>query len=447
MDTDIILEILILIILLLLSAFFSSAETAFTTVSSIRMRTLAEDGDRRAAKVLKIKEQSPKMLSAILIGNNVVNLSASALTTTIVIHLSGGIATAIATGLLTVLILIFGEISPKTIAMVRAEKLAKAYAPFLYVIMIVLTPVIIAINFLAGLILRLFGIKKGTTVEPITEDELRTIVDVSQENGIIENEERDIIQKLFDFTDAKVQEVMVPRNHMTYTDVTVGYDELIELFRESHFSRIPVCEENTDDVVGIIYLKDLVFFEDKGHFSARDVMREPFYTYENKNTADLLAEMREASISIAIVLDEYGATAGMISLEDLLEEIVGDIHDEYDENEEADISVEGEREYLIRGAANLEDVCEELSLPFKSEDSDSVGGYLLELLGHVPAEGEQVTTETGYTLSVDKMEGRSISAVRLLIPEKEEETEEAEDKEEQKEEQKQSEKNGVESKN
>ena len=438
MDTSIILEILILVILLMLSAFFSSAETAFTTVSRIRMRTLAEDGDRRAAKVLKIKDQGNKMLSAILIGNNVVNLSASALTTTIAIHLQGGIATAIATGILTLLILIFGEISPKTIAMARAEKLSKAYAPFLYVIMIVLTPLIIAINFLAGAFLRLFGIKEGAKGESITEDELRTIVDVSQENGIIENEERDIIQKLFDFTDAKVQEVMVPRNHMTYTDVTVGYDELFELFRESGFSRLPVCEENTDDVVGIIYLKDLVFFEDKGHFSAREVMREPFYTYENKNTAELLAQMREASISIAIVLDEYGAPAGMISLEDLLEEIVGDIHDEYDENEEADISEVGEREYLIRGAANLEDVCEELSLPFKSEDSDSVGGYLLELLGHVPEEGEEVTTENGYVLSVDKMEGRSISEVRLLIPEREEEIEEEEEKTEEKEEPKES---------
>lgn len=442
LDTNIVLEILVLIILLLLSAFFSSAETAFTTVSRIRMRTLSEDGDKRAAKVLKIKDQGSKMLSAILIGNNVVNLSASALTTTIVMHVSGGIATAIATGILTLLILIFGEISPKTIAMVRAEKLAKSYASFLYAIMIILTPVIIAINFLSGLFLRLFGIKEGAKVESITEDELRTIVDVSQENGIIENEERDIIQKLFDFTDAKVQEVMVPRNHMTYTDVTVGYDELFELFRNSHFSRLPVCEENTDDVVGIIYLKDLVFFEDRGHFSARDVMREPFYTYENKNTAELLAEMREASISIAIVLDEYGATAGMISLEDLLEEIVGDIHDEYDENEEEDFRLVKEREYLIRGAANLEDVCEELSLPFKSEDSDSVGGYLLELLGHVPEEGEQVTTEDGYVLSVDKMEGRSISAVRLLIPEKEEKMEEGDDKEEQKEEQKQSVKTG-----
>ncbi len=431
LDTNIILEILVLIVLLLLSAFFSSAETAFTTVSRIRMRTLAEDGDKRAAKVLKIKDQGPKMLSAILIGNNVVNLSASALTTTIVMHVSGGVATAIATGILTLLILIFGEISPKTIAMVRAEKLAKNYASFLYAIMVVLTPVIIAINFLSGLFLRLFGIKEGAKVEPITEDELRTIVDVSQENGIIENEERDIIQKLFDFTDAKVQEVMVPRNHMTYTDVTVGYDELFELFRNSHFSRLPVCEENTDDVVGIIYLKDLVFFEDRGHFSARDVMREPFYTYENKNTAELLAEMRAASISIAIVLDEYGATAGMISLEDLLEEIVGDIHDEYDENEEEDIRLVKEREYLIRGAANLEDVCEELTLPFKSEDSDSVGGFLLELLGHVPEEGEEVRTEGGYVLSVDKMEGRSISVVRLLIPEKEEETEQGEGKEEE----------------
>ena len=290
--------------------------------------------------------------------------------------------------------------------------------------MTVLTPLIIAINFLSGLVLRLFGIKERVSEEPITEDELRTIVDESQENGIIENEERDMIQKLFDFTDAKVQEVMVPRNHMTATDVTVGYDELMELFRESHYSRLPVCEEDSDNVVGILYLKDLVFYEDKGHFSARQVMREPFFTYEQKNTAELLAEMREASISIAVVLDEYGATAGLISLEDLLEEIVGEIHDEYDADDEEDIRPVGDREYLIRGAANLEDVSEELSLPFHSEDSDSVGGYLLELLGHVPEEGEEVTTEDGYSLCVDKMEKQSIVTVRLVVPEKpEEETE------------------------
>lgn len=431
MDSDTVIEIIILVILLLLSAFFSSAETALTTVSRIRMRTLAEDGDKRAARVLKVKDHSSKMLSAILIGNNVVNLSASALTTTLAIRLTGGsTATGIATGVLTLLILIFGEISPKTLASARAEKLSMAYAPVIFALMTVLTPVIAVVNFLSSLFLRLFGIKEGIGAEPLTEDELRTIVDVSQENGIIENEERDIIQKLFDFTDAKAQEVMVPRNHMTYTDVTVGYDELFEIFRESHFSRLPVCEENSDNVVGIIYLKDLVFYEDKGHFSARDVMREPFFTYENKNTADLLAEMREASISIAIVLDEYGATAGMISLEDLLEEIVGDIHDEYDANEEADIRVAGLREYLIRGAANLEDVCEELSLPFKSEDSDSFGGYLLELLGHVPEEGEEVTTEDGYRLSVDKMEMRSIAWVRLWVPEPKEAAEETEKEEE-----------------
>lgn len=419
MDSDIVIEIIILIILLLLSAFFSSAETALTTVSRIRMRTLAEDGDKRAALVLKVKDQGPKMLSAILIGNNIVNLSASALTTSLVISLFGGVATGIATGVLTLLILIFGEISPKTIATFRAERLSKTYAPVIYALIIVLTPVIFAVNFLSGLFLRLFGIRGGVQNEAITEDELRTIVDESQENGVIENEEREIIQKVFDFTDAKAQEVMVPRNHMTSTDVTVGYDELLELFRESHFSRIPVTEEETDNVVGIIYLKDLIFYEDKGHFTARDIMREPFFTYENKNTAELLKDMRAASISIAIVLDEYGATAGMISLEDLLEEIVGEIRDEYDANEEEDIRELSENTYLIRGAANLENVCEKLSLPFKSEDSDSFGGYLLELLGHVPEEGEEAKTEDGYLLSVEKMESKSIVSVRLVVPEKE----------------------------
>ncbi len=419
MDPDLWLKIVILIALLALSAFFSSAETALTTVNLIRMRTLAAEGNRRSALVLKIHEKNTKMLSAILVGNNVVNLSASALTTGIVVRLFGSVAAGVATGILTFLILIFGEIIPKTAASLRADRLSMAYAPVIYGLMVVLTPVIFAINHISRFFLFLFRINPDAGKEAMTEEELKTIVDVSEEQGIIENEEREIIHNLFEFTDTEAKEVMVPRIHMTFASVEAGYDEIFEIFRESGYSRLPVYEESKDHVIGVVYLKDLVFYEDKGHFSVRDICREPFMTFEHKNTAELLAEMRTASISIAIVLDEYGDTAGMVSLEDLLEEIVGEIHDEYDEAEAEDVTRLNDREYRIRGAANLDDVCDKLKLPFASEDSDSIGGFVIELLGHVPEEGEQVSAGEGYVFTVEKMELRSIETIRLSMPEEE----------------------------
>ncbi|MBQ7507268.1 MAG: HlyC/CorC family transporter [Lachnospiraceae bacterium] len=416
MDSDVWLRCIILAVLLLLSAFFSSAETALTTVNLIRMRTFAEEGNKRSALVLKIHEQNTKMLSAILVGNNVVNLSASALTTGLVVCLFGSIAAGVATGILTFLILIFGEIVPKTAASLRADKLSMLYAPVIYGLMVVLTPVIFAINQLSRLVLLLFRINPDAKKEAMTEEELKTIVDVSEEQGVIENEERQIIRNLFDFTEAEAKEVMVPRIHMTFVPVEASYDEIFEVFRESGYSRLPVYEGSKDKVIGILYLKDLVFYEDKGHFSARSICRDPYMTFEHKNTAELLAEMRTASISIAIVLDEYGVTAGMVSLEDLLEEIVGEIHDEYDAAEEEDITRLSPGKVRLKGTANLESISEELKLPFSSEDSDSVGGFVIELLGHVPKEGEQVVTEDGYRFTVERMELRSIDRLLLEFP-------------------------------
>ena len=416
MDSDIWLRIILIVILLALSCFFSSAETALTTASFIRMRTLAQEGKKRAALVLKIREQNSKMLSVILIGNNVVNLSASALTTALIVRVFGTVWAGVATGVLTFLILIFGEIVPKTAAAERSEQLSMHYAPVIYVLMIILTPVVFAVNGISGLILRLFGINPEDRAEEVTEEELKTMVDVSEEQGVIENEERAIIRNVFDFTDSEAKEVMVPRIDMTFVPVEASYDEIFEVFRESGYSRLPVYEESKDHIIGVIYLKDLVFFEDKGHFSCRKICREPFMTYEHKNTAELLEEMRTASISIAIVLDEYGDTAGMISMEDLLEEIVGEIRDEYDAGEEADIEKVKEGEYLLRGGSNLEDVCEKLNLPFKSDDSDTVGGFVLELLGHVPEEGEKAETEEGFVFTVEKMDLRKLELLRLTFP-------------------------------
>lgn len=401
----------------MLSAFFSSAETALITVNRIRMRTLAEDGNKRAATVLRITDNSGKMLSAILIGNNIVNLSASSLATSLAIKIWGSVGAGIATGILTVLILIFGEISPKTLATVNSEKLALTYANVIEVLMKILTPVIFIINKLANRICKLFGVDPNADTQKMTEEELRTIVDVSKESGVIESEEHTMINNVFDFGDAQAKEVMIPRIDMTFAQVDSSYDELIQIFQEDKFTRLPVYEDTTDNVIGILNMKDLLLCHDKDHFSVRDIMREPYFTYEHKNTAELFMEMRKSSISLAIVLDEYGATAGLITLEDLLEEIVGEIRDEYDTDEEDPIVQLSDREYMVLGSTNLEDLCDEIGLNFTSEDYDTIGGYLIGLLDHLPEKNEVIITDDDVLLRVEQMDKNRIEKIYIKKPE------------------------------
>ena len=314
MDSGDALQLGVLVILIALSAFFSSAETALTTVNKIRLLSLAEQGDKRAERVLKIKENTPKMLSAILIGNNIVNLSASSLSTTLTIRLFGNAAVGIATGIITLLILIFGEITPKSMASYHAESMALAYSTVIHVLIKILTPVIWVINLLSGLVLKLGRVDATKQTNAMTEHELRTIVDVSHENGVIESDERQMIYNVFDFGDSQAKDIMVPRVDMVCIDINSSYDEILEVFREEHFTRLPVYEENPDNVVGIINVKDLLLLDSKDSFRVKDVMREPYFTYEYKKTSELMVEMRQDSINLTIVLDEYGATVGMITL-------------------------------------------------------------------------------------------------------------------------------------
>ena len=395
LDSSDVIQLIVIIVLLLLSAFFSSAETALTTSNKIRLRSMAEEGNKRAKKVLEITDDSGKMLSAILIGNNIVNLSSASLATTLATKIFGSAGAGIATGILTVLVLIFGEISPKTFATIHADKISLAYAGVISGLMKLLTPIIIIINKLALGFLILLRVDASGAQNTMTEDELRTIVDVSHEEGVIETEEREMINNVFDFGDAQAKEIMVPRIDMTFADINSSYYELLEIFREDKYTRLPVYEDSTDNVVGIINMKDLLLYEDKEHFSIRNIMRKPYYTYEHKNTAELLLEMRKSSINIAIVLDEYGATAGLITLEDLLEEIVGEIRDEYDMDEEDPIQKINDLEYIVQGSLNLNTLHDMLDLELVSEDYDSIGGYLIGLLDHLPKVGESITTPEG----------------------------------------------------
>ncbi len=416
MDSGDVIQFIIIVILLMLSAFFSSAETALTTSNKLRLRSMADEGDKRAKKALEITDDSGKMLSAILIGNNIVNLSSASLATTLATRIFGNAGAGIATGILTVLVLIFGEISPKTFATIHADKISLAYAGVISGLMKLLTPAIFVINKLALGFLILLRVDASGAQNTMTEDELRTIVDVSHEEGVIETEEREMINNVFDFGDAQAKEVMVPRIDMTFADINSTYYELLEIFREDKFTRLPVYEDTTDNVVGIINMKDLLLYEDKEHFSIRNIMRKPYYTYEHKNTAELLLEMRKSSINIAIVLDEYGVTAGLITLEDLLEEIVGEIRDEYDIDEEDHIQKVNELEYMVQGSTNLNDLRDMLNLELVSEDYDSIGGYLIGLLDHLPTAGESITTPEGVYFRVEDMEKNRIHKIFVRLP-------------------------------
>ena len=422
MDSGQALQIFIVLGLLALSAFFSSSETAMMAVNKIRIRNLADAGLSSAQTLMKVLDNQPKMLSAILIGNNIVNISASSLSTIVVTRAFGDMYVGVGTGILTLLVLIFGEITPKTSATLYSETMALRFAKPIYMIMQVLTPVIFIVDKLSQGVLRLLHVDPNKKQDAITEDELRTIVEVSHEEGVIESDEKKMIYNVFDFGDSVAKDIMVPRIDMTFIDVNATFSEVIEVFREVKYTRYPVYEETTDNVIGIINIKDLLLTENQKKFCIRDYLREPLYTYEFKKTAELMVELRKTQNNIAIVLDEYGATAGLITLEDMLEEIVGEIRDEYDEDEEDLIRRIGPREYVVEAAMKLDDLNDQLGLDLESEDYDSIGGFIIGLLDHLPEEGEEVTHKN-LRLVVDQVDRNRIDKIHLYIQEEETEPE------------------------
>ena len=417
------IQLVVLVILLALSAFFSSAETALTTVNRLRVRALVDDGDTRAITLSKVIDDPGKLLSAILIGNNIVNISASSIATLLATNFFGSAGAGIATGVMTFLVLIFGEVTPKTMASLKAEKISLKYAKTIYVLMIVFTPLIFILDLLSGGILRLFGVDPDKRDDSVTEEDLRTIVEAGHEDGVLETEEHKMINNVFDFGDHQAKDIMVPRVDMCFLKLNASYEDFMELYKREKFTRIPVYEETRDNVIGILNVKDLLLYNQDQEFHVKDFLRKAYYTYEFKNTSELMVEMRKNSISIAIVLDEYGATAGLVTLEDLLEEIVGDIRDEFDEAEAEEVQQLGENEYLVEGACKLEDLNDMIGLGIESEDYDSIGGVAIDALQHLPGEGEEVTLENGVRLIVEKVDKNRIEKVHLYLPEKKSEEE------------------------
>ncbi|WP_319469594.1 hemolysin family protein [uncultured Trichococcus sp.] len=383
-------QLIVLVALLALSSLFSASETALMSLSKIRIRNMVDENIPGSKKIQKLIEDPHKMLSAILVGNNVVNIGASSLATSLAIKNFGSTGVGLATGIMTLLVLIFAEITPKSLAAQNSEKMALKVAPFIAVVVILLKPFNIILSFLTNSIIKVLGGEADARTPFITEAELKTMINVSHEEGMLESEEKEMIHNVFEFKESRVTEVMTPRTYMVTVSLDSSYDKIVEVFKNQQFSRIPVYEDGIDNVVGILYLKDLVFFDaSKETFEMTKYMREPYFTFEFKLITELFSEMRDKSIQVAIVIDEYGGTAGMITMEDLVEEIVGDIRDESDElfNE---IEVLKEDEYLVRGSAEIDLINEMLGVKIESEDFDTIGGFVTGLFGRLPEAGEQI---------------------------------------------------------
>ena len=413
METSDIIQLVIVIILLSASAFFSSAETALMTSNKLKMRNLADNGNKRAAKVLKVTENTDKMLSAILIGNNIVNLTASSISTALTLKIFGSKLVGIATGILTFLILVFGEITPKNVASKNAENMALSYIGVISFLVTLLTPVIFIVNTVAKFVISIFN-KNGDDNNAVTEEELRAMVEYSHEEGVIENEEKKMIVNVVDFGDTVAGDIMVPRVDMVMVDEKSSYEEILQVFREERYTRIPVYEETPDNVIGILNVKDFLLIEDKENFIMKELLREPLYTYEYKKTSALMMDMRKTGANIVIVLDEYGITAGLITLEDMLEEIVGEIRDEFDADEDEGITKVSDLEYLIDGSTNLDDINDRIGLSLSSEEYESIGGLIMEKLGRLPVEGEIINFDN-IVLTVKKMDHARIEKVYLKL--------------------------------
>ncbi len=418
-----IIQLVIIVILLLLSAFFSSSETALSAVSEIKVKSMVEEGRKGSIILYKVVKNYGKMLSSILVGNNIVNIVASSLVTTLTIDMVGDRFIGYATGILTLVVLLFGEIIPKRVAKIRAEKISLLYAPVIYCLMIVFTPIIWLVEKMAKAILWVLRINPDEK-SAITEAELRTFVDVSHHDGVIEPEEKEMINNVFDFSDSVVREIMIPNIDMVCVEDSASYDEVKAVFKDCMYTRLPVYKDERGNIIGLINIKDFIIVDDKKNFKIEDIMRSGYYTYEYKKTADLMIELREEAAPLAFVLSEYGLCVGMVTMEDLLEEIVGEIRDEFDEEELESIKKVEKNAYIIDGARKLDDINDALGTELDSEAYDSIAGLILEQLNRIPKEGDEVTLEGGITLKVNKVEKNRIRKVRVILPDKEEVAEE-----------------------
>lgn len=382
------------------------------SLSKIRIRHMVEDGVKGAKLVEKLTEDPNKLLGSILVGNNVVNIGASALATSVAMKAFDESGVGIATAIMTILVLIFGEITPKSIAKQRSEGVALKVSGIVNIFVKTLRPFVAIFTFISSFILKLFGGDLNKDQPFITQEELKTMVDVGEEEGVLEEEEKEMIFNVFEFGDIQVKDVMVQRVDIVALGLDSTYDDVIDIIKEEQFSRIPVYNDSIDDIIGIMYVKDLILLNNKDNFKVQDCIREAYYTFEFKKVTELFKEMKKSRNHMAVVLDEYGGTVGIVTIEDLLEEIVGEIEDEYDELEE-EIEVVKEDEYIVDGRIRLDDLSDLIGVKMESEEFDSIGGFVIGQLGRIPEPKEEVSYEN-MRFVVEEIDKNRIKKVRIF---------------------------------
>lgn len=413
MDPNSIIQILSLIILIGLSAFFSSSETALTTLSPYKVRQLKDKKVKNAGFLEKVLEEPSKMITTILVGNNIVNIGASAIATVFFTKLYGGSKGSIlSTVVMTILVLIFGEITPKSLAQINPEPMALRSSGIILVLKKILTPLIYLLGIITNFLIRVLG-GKNAGEDKITKEEIRTIVDVSEEQGILMDEETSFINNVLDIKEDQALSIMTPRTSVSALDIECSHQELFDFIQENNFSRIPVYRENIDHIVGVLHLKDLVLpLEKHKSIKIEDYLHEPYFGYEYMPVIDLFRQMRQRNVSLSIIVDEYGGTSGIVSIEDIVEEFLGEIDDEYDQ-ENPFIKLE-KNHYRIDPELRIDEVNETFGLNLESENYDSIGGWVMEQLERLPVEGDEV--KKGKTLFiVKKMDKRKIESLDLIL--------------------------------
>lgn len=413
-------QLLLLVGLLLLSGLMSGSETALTAIGSWKVRQLREDGHDPSGAFALLEKNPTRFITTLLIGNNLVNIAATALVTQIVLQLSRSygfaesLAVGYATGIMTLLVLVFGEITPKSIAVHNAEPFSRLVIRPVYLLSVVLYPIGLFFTWIASRVLRLFRLEPSTS-PLITQAELRLMLRSAEASGVLELQEQEMIRSVIDLEERVVREVMTPRVDMVAVDEGASLEELLRLTTENGYSRLPVYRETIDDIRGVVYARDLLPYlgrpEALSETRVSDLMIQPQYVPETLSVMNLLRDMRLRKNHLAVVVDEFGGTSGLVTLEDIIEEITGEIYDETDTEEEEDIRVLGEDDYRIQGAAHLEQVAGELDLAFRDDgEYDTLAGFLISEFGYIPSVGESFDYQ-GVRFTVEEADERRIIGV------------------------------------
>jgi len=403
------LYLLLLAFLLLCSMFFSASETAFLSSSRLHIRYLMEKGNRAASRVENLLRKKTLFLNSILIGNNIVNITTSSIVTAIAISAFGNAGVGIATVVATLIILVFGEILPKSIALIQPEKIATKASLPLSIFIVIASPLVFAFTLLTSVLTMFPGRRKRLEEESVTEEDIKTLIEVGEEEGLLETGERDMMRKILKYTNLNTRDIMTPRTDIISIGLNATRGEILQLSHTSSFSRFPVYGEDIDDIRGILYIKDILITPNaaEGNFTAKDLLRPALFIFENQKISIVQKKLRMENQNIAMVVDEYGGVAGLVTAEDLVEEIFGALHDEYDKPESTVPD-----SVTFEGSMRLDEINERLSIHLTSEFYDTIGGFVMEKHGDIPIPGT-VINDQGYRFTVTAVTGNRVETVRI----------------------------------